>query len=366
MRVLMVSKACVVGAYQKKLEELARLPDMELTVVVPPYWRERGRVLSLERLHTVGYTLEVEKLAFNGSFHLHYYPHLGRQMRRVRPDLVHVDEEPYNLATLHALWWARRIGAKSLFFSWQNINRRYPLPFRWIEHYVLRHTDYGIVGNQESQDVWRAKGYQGPLTVIPQFGVDTERFVPVRRPPGQDFTIGYAGRLVEEKGVDLLLEALASLDGHWKAMVVGSGPALRVLRMQAQRLGLEDRVSFVPQVPSMEMPAVYHQFDVLVLPSRTRANWKEQFGRVIVEAMACGVPVIGSDSGEIPHVIGDAGLIFGEGRIDLLRDRLAHLLQSPERRAELAQRGRERVLAQYTQSKVASRTYQVYETMLTG
>jgi glycosyltransferase involved in cell wall biosynthesis len=366
MRVLMISKACVVGAYQKKLEELARLPDMELTVVVPPYWRERGRVLPLERLHTAGYTLEVEKLALNGNFHLHFYPHLGRQMQRVRPHLVHIDEEPYNLATFHALWRARRIGARSLFFSWQNINRSYPLPFRWMERYVLRHADYGIVGNRESEDVWRAKGYQGPLAVIPQFGVDTEQFAPGSRSSEQDLTIGYAGRLVEEKGVDLLLEALVGLEGKWKAMVVGSGPSLEALRIQARRPELEDRVSFIPQVPSKEMPAVYRRFDVLVLPSRTRANWKEQFGRVLVEGMACGVPVIGSDSGEIPHVIGDAGLIFREGRADLLRKRLDHLIQSPERRAELARRGRERVLANYTQAKVASRTYQVYKTMLMG
>jgi glycosyltransferase involved in cell wall biosynthesis len=366
MRVLMISKACIVGAYQRKLEELARMPGMELTVVVPPYWRERGRVLSLERQHTTGYALEVEKMALNGSFHLHFYPRLGRHMRRIRPDLVHIDEEPYNLATLHALWLARRAGARSLFFSWQNINRRYPPPFRWIERYVLRRVDCGIVGNQESEGVWRVKGYSGPLAVIPQFGVDTEQFAPGIRPPDQVLTIGYAGRLVEEKGVDLLLETLAGLEGNWQAMIVGSGPALRELRTQAQQLALEDRVSFLPQVPSIEMPALYHRFDVLVVPSRTRANWKEQFGRVLVEGMACGVPVIGSDSGEIPNVISDAGLIFPEGRADLLRDRLTNLLQSPQRRAELARRGRERVLAHYTQAQVANRTYQVYQTMLTG
>jgi len=103
--------------------------------------------------------------------------------------------------------------------------------------------------------------------------------------------------------------------------------------------------------------------DALVLPSRTRPNWKEQFGRVLVEAMACGVPVIGSDSGEIPHVIGDAGLIFPEEQVEILRAHLARLLGDPGLRADLAQRGRERVLARFTQAQVASQTYQVYQTI---
>jgi glycosyltransferase involved in cell wall biosynthesis len=364
VRVLMVSKACVVGAYQKKLEELARLPEMELTVVVPPHWRDERGTIQLERQHLSGYELVVEPMAFNGQYHLHFYPRLGRQIRRVRPDLVHIDEEPYNLATAHALWLARKAGARSLFFSWQNIQRRYPLPFRWLEHYVLSHVDYAIVGNQESRQVWQAKGYQGRVAVIPQFGVDPETFQPAPRPAGRSFIAGYVGRLVEEKGVDLLLEALAGLEGTWRAYVLGSGPAREALQAQARQLGLSDRVSFDTPIPSSQMPAYYRQLDVLVLPSRTRPNWKEQFGRVLVEAMACGVAVAGSDSGEIPNVIGDAGLLFPEGQAEPLRAHLMRLLGDPDLRAELARRGRERVLARYTQAQVAAQTYQVYRTIL--
>ncbi len=364
MRVLMLSKACVVGAYQKKLEEMARLPELELMVVVPPYWRDERGVLELERQYTKGYELVVEPMVLNGNFHLHFYPGLGRQMQRVRPDLVHIDEEPYNLATAHALWLARRAGAKSLFFSWQNLLRHYPLPFRMMERYVLDHANYGIVGNQESGQVWRTKGYQGPLAVIPQFGVDPEIFKPAPRTEGRGFVIGYVGRLVEQKGIDLLLEALYGLEGTWRAYVLGSGPEGEALRSQAQRLRLANRVSFDDPIPSSQMPTYYHQLDVLVVPSRTRPNWKEQFGRVIVEAMACGVPVIGSDSGEIPNVIGDAGLIFPEEQVEVLRAHLARLLGDPNLQKELARRGRERVLARFTQAQVAAQTYRVYRTVL--
>jgi glycosyltransferase involved in cell wall biosynthesis len=365
----MVSKACLVGAYQRKLEELAALPGMELTVVVPPYWRDERGLVELEREHTEGYELLVEPMALNGHFHLHFYPQLGRQVRRVQPEIMHIDEEPYNLATAHALWLARRSGARSLFFSWQNIQRRYPWPFRLLERYVLPGVDYAIAGNQESGRVWRAKGYHGPLAVIPQFGVDPEIMAPATggqrlQSVGRGFIVGYVGRLVEEKGVDLLLEALAGLEGTWRAYVLGSGPQRDALQAQSRHLGLSHRVSFDEWIPSSQMPNYYRQLDVLVLPSRTRPNWKEQFGRVLVEAMACGVPVVGSDSGEIPNVIGEAGLIFPEGDSARLRQHLANLLRDTDLRAELARRGRERVLAKYTHAQVAAQTYRVYQQML--
>ena len=364
MRVLMVSKACIVGAYQKKLEELARLPEMALSVVVPPYWRDERGTMELERQHTAGYELVVEPMALNGHFHLHFYPGLGKQIRRIRPELVHIDEEPYNLATAHALWLARRAGARSLFFSWQNILRNYPLPFSLLERYVLNQADYAIVGNQESRQVWQDKGYRGRAAVIPQFGVDPEIFVPGSRPVGRGFIVGYVGRLVKEKGVDLLLEALAGLEGTWRAYILGSGPARETLQNQARDLGLASRISFEAWIPSDQMPAYYHQLDALVVPSRTRPNWKEQFGRVLVEAMASGVPVVGSDSGEIPHVIGDAGLIFPENQAEVLRAHLARLMGDADLRTELARRGRERVLDRFTQAQIAAQTYQVYRSVL--
>ena len=368
MRVLMVSKACVVGAYQRKLEELARLPGVGLTVVVPPAWRDRTGTLPLERQHTQGYELVVLPCALNGNYHLHFYPGLGEVMRRLRPDLVHLDEEPYNLATAHGLWLARRHGARSVFFTWQNILRRYPLPFSKLERYVLRNADYCIAGNQESSQVWRAKGYQGPLAIIPQFGVDPELYAPgsgrSEQRQGRELVVGYAGRLVEEKGVDLLLEALSGLRCPWRAVIVGGGPALPDLQRQAQRLGLSARVEFMGTTPSAQMPAVYQGLDVLVLPSRTRPNWKEQFGRALIEAMACGVVVVGSDSGEIPHVIGDAGLVFPEGQVEALRRQLERLGADGTLQSDLSSRGRRRVLAHYTQAAIAARTHAVYETIL--
>jgi len=250
-----------------------------------------------------------------------------------------------------------------------------------METYVLAHTDVLLSGNAEGVDVWRAKGYAGPVEVIPQFGVDPDIFYRMlrpsrpskpsvllrrsaRRPSHHEMVVGYIGRLVPEKGIDILLEAVARLQGPWELRILGSGPERDRLEKMAQWLGILPRVSFDLPIPSTQMPYYYSGLDVLVLPSRTRPNWKEQFGRVLVEAMACRRPVMGSDSGEIPNVIGDAGYVTPEGDAPALAGRLMDLAGNPSLRAELGARGRQRVLDHYTQRQIAHETYRVYRQLL--
>ncbi|HIP70821.1 MAG TPA: glycosyltransferase family 4 protein [Anaerolineae bacterium] len=366
MRVLMISKACLVEAYRTKLEEIAKFDDVELTVIVPPAWRDPAAPVTLEAGHTNGYQLLVDPIRFNGQYHTYYFPTLKKRLAEIRPDVLHIDEEPYNLATWLALRQGKKAGAKTLFFSWQNLERRYPPPFRTLEKQVLRGVDYAIMGNHEAVQVWQNKGYTGAYRVIPQFGID-----PAMSPPrgprdgGRSFVIGSANRrLVPEKGLDLLLEAAARLPGVWRVHIAGEGPERPYLEQLARQLGIQDRVQFDGAIPSCQMPAYLRQLDVLVLASRTLPNWKEQFGRVLVEAMACGVPVIGSDSGEIPNVIGDAGLTFAENSADELHTCLLHLLQSPALHDELSRKGRQRVLSHYTQAQIAAQTVAVYREMV--
>lgn len=366
LRVLMLSKACIVGIYQRKLEAIAR-QGVDLLTLVPPSWKDERGETRLERVYTEGYQLEAIPIRLNGNFHLHFYPTLGGWIKRFHPHIVHIDEEPYNLASWHALRLARRRGAKSLFFSWQNIKRDYPPPFRWGERWLLRHVDYALAGTESAAQVWRDKGYRGRMAVVPQFGTDPDLFTPnSEQPASKPFTIGYVGRLVEEKGIHILLQAAAGLRGEWRLRLVGSGPYQAELAALAERLAIADRIAWVEWVASTDMPDQYRQLDVLVIPSLTRPNWKEQFGRVITEAMASGVPVIGSDSGAIPDIIGGAGLVVAEGNADALKDALEQVRCQPELRQRLAVSGRERVLAHFTHEQVATDTVRAYHAMLDG
>ncbi len=233
---------------------------------------------------------------------------------------------------------------------------------------MLRRADAAIAGNHEAMEVLKAKGWQREIDVLPQFGVDEDEFRPMVAGTGASPapTIGYVGRLVPEKGVDLLLDALAGLPDQVRLVIVGAGSMRDELQRMAARLGIAARVEFRPAVPSVHMPSVYAGLDILVLPSRSRPNWKEQFGRVLIEAMACQVPVVGSTCGEIPNVIGDAGLVFQEGDARALQEQLQALLAKPEWRADLAQRGRARVLARYTMRRIADATADIYRRLHRG
>ncbi len=359
----MVSKALVVGAYQRKAEELAAL-GVDLTVVTPPAWGDaRGRQPA-ERAHTQGYTLQTLPVRLGGNYHLHYYPGLPSLLSALLPQLLHMDEEPYNLATWHALRAARANGVPATFFTWQNLLRSYPPPFRQMEAAVYAMAPLALAGSRAAEAVLRAKGYGGEVAVFPQFGVDEALFAPRARGEGGVFRIGYAGGLVPEKGVDLLLRAAARLPGPWSLELIGSGSEREALEKLAAALGVGDRVRFAGRIASSVMPAALGALDVLVLPSRTRPNWKEQFGRVLIEAMACGVPVLGSSSGEIPQVIGDAGLLFPEEDVDALAASLVLLQSQPALRTELAAAGRARVLAHFTMRQVAQQTLAAYRRLL--
>jgi glycosyltransferase involved in cell wall biosynthesis len=366
MRVLMLSKALIVGPYQSKPASLAAKSDVELTVVVPPSWKDERGEVKLETKRTKDYELIVAPIRFNGRYHLHYYPTIAEIIRRAQPDILHLDEEPYNLATYHAARTARDIGSQAhiLFFAWQNILRRYPPPFSWMQRYTFAESIAAIVGSLEAENILRQKGFAKPISVIPQFGIP-ESFSPAPlRDPQRPLTIGYAGRLVREKGIELLLRAVARVPGEWQLRIVGSGPLHHAVQSLASQLKIANRVQMQPWASAEEMPQFYQSLDILAVPSLTQPNWKEQFGRVIMEAMACGVPVIGSNSGEIPNVLGDAGIIVPEGDEIALARAIQDLAADPERRAALGAIGLSRAHTLFSRQRVADDTYTLYQRIL--
>ncbi len=366
----MLSKALVVGAYQKKAEELAALPGVELTVAAPHSWNEPGAVEQrLERRFTRSYQLVDLRIWFNGRHHIHFYPAIDRLVATIRPDVFHIDEESFNLATFLAMRAGVRYGARCCFYNWANIDRRYPAPFSWFERYNFRHAAHAIAGAREAAEILRCHGYAGPITVLPQFGVDPEIFAPTTdhrslttdRPSaangrrssvvGRPFVVGYLGRLVPQKGLLDLIEALPLLPEHVRVRLIGDGVQKSQLLARAAALGVRARVELVEW--TSDVPGELRRLDALALPSRTTSSWKEQFGRVLPEAMSCGVPVVGSSSGEIP-----------EGDVRALAAAIRRLSHDPALRAELGRRGRARVLERYTQAALARQYYQVYRAMI--
>jgi glycosyltransferase involved in cell wall biosynthesis len=205
-------------------------------------------------------------------------------------------------------------------------------------------------------------------------GVDTSRFAPddaarasVRSRLGWDDAVpvvGFLGRFVPEKGLMRLTAAIDRVRAPWRALFVGSGPLEAELRAWASRH--HGRVAIETTVSHEDVPRWLNAMDVLAAPSQTTPRWREQFGRMLIEAFACGVPVVASDSGEIPHVVADAGLIVPERNDAVWTAALEGLLADPARRRELAGRGRHRAIATYDWAVVARQHSQFFQQLIEG
>jgi glycosyltransferase involved in cell wall biosynthesis len=368
VRVVVVSKTFVAESSQRMLEELATAPGIELTLITPPEWRsDDGRTLPFVPTYTRGYQVRLLPIVFNGRYHFYMYRGLSAAIREIQPDIVHIDEEPYNPAGAQAQRAAGLAGAKTVFVVLQNLYKDYPFPYSAMERYNYQRTAHVIAVNAAAGEVSRRKGYRGPLSVFTVYGIDPELYQPAPRQeprPPESVQIGYLGRLTLYKGAGLLIEALASLPPRYRLRFIGSGPDEPALRQMVDERGMRARVDFHPAVPTTGVPAALTEVDILAVPSLTQPNWMEQFGRVLIEAMACGVPVIGSDSGEIPRVVGDAGVITPEGDVNALRAALLRMGDDPQLRAMYAQAGRQRALTQFTNLAAAQNIYRVYQSVL--
>jgi len=377
MKVLMISHSCQSRTEgQPKAVELARL-GVDLRVIVPRRWRHYGQWRQTERpIENPGFKLLQMGVALPwtgpGQSYLHFYPGLARVLREWSPDIIDLWEEPWSAVSLQACFLRDRFcpGAALVSETEQNIEKTLPPPFESFRASVLKQADFVVGRSEEALAIVKRKGFDGPMRVVPN-AVDADLFQPLspaarsemRRELGwkdDQFIAGYIGRLVEEKGLADFVESLAHTPPFVRGVLVGDGPFEAPLRAQIARKGLESRVSLLPARSAKELAPLMGALDVLVLPSRTTPRWKEQFGRVLIEAGACAVPTIGSDSGAIPGVIGAAGRVFAEGDARALAQELGDLHAHPDAAHALGQNGWATVQSRYTWAKVAGAMLDIY------
>ncbi|MGD1903707.1 MAG: hormogonium polysaccharide biosynthesis glycosyltransferase HpsO [Geitlerinemataceae cyanobacterium] len=388
MKILVASHTYIVDLNRDKFRELAQLaPDIEVTVVVPERWQPGG----VQKKTIVSEPLD------EGNFHIVPVPNFSQNqqglltfkwgivslLRRFKPDIIHVEQGAKGLAYAQLITLNKLLGlkAKNTFFTWWNIPYTLKWPVSWLEAYNLGNTHGAIPGNKDGADILRDRGYKGPIEILPQLGVNETLFRPQEQTElrakygiaADEFTIGFIGRFVEEKGLLTLARALEGMaDRRWKCVLLGRGPLREQLETWVADRGWRDRVLFVESVPHDEVYRYINLLDTMVLPSETTyklktlssVGWKEQFGHVLIEAMACKVPLVGSDSGEIPYVIDEAGLTFPEGDADKLRQCLLRYLDDPDFARERAELGYTRAMEKYTNRAIAQQQLDFYRQVL--
>jgi L-malate glycosyltransferase len=389
MKILVASHTYIVDLNCEKFKTLATLePDLEVTIVVPKKWRPGGvqnKTIETRPWQDGSFrVVPISNFSQNNQGMLCFGTDLVTLMNEFRPDIIQVEQgaKAIGYAQMITLNRLLRLNAKNLFFTWWNLPYTLKFPISALEAYNLRHSHGIVSGNQDGVDVLRQRGYQGEMRVMPQLGVDESIFRPQAQPElaaqvgiqPDDFVIGFVGRFVEEKGLLTLCDAAAGLaqDKPWKLLLLGRGDLKEQLMARAEQAGMGDRLIILESVPHADVPRYINLMNTLVLPSQstekfktlTSVGWKEQFGHVLIEAMACQVPVIGSDSGEIPHVISDAGMVFPEGNAAALRDCLTRLMEQPEVAIALSKRAYDRAMKCYTNRALAQQQLDFYHHLI--
>jgi glycosyltransferase involved in cell wall biosynthesis len=382
MKILVVSHACCTALNQSFYADLEAETGCRVSLVIPSRWSNQYGITD-PSARCSGLQGDIKRInVFRpGNIPSHFYrTWFIALLLQQKPDAIYVHQEPYGLSTFQVCMANYLTGKRPIgFYAAQNILKTYPPPIRQMEKWVFQQSRFALPVTQSALDLLRVKGYQHVAKVLPlaidagmyhpspewrtrqreQLGISPDRFV-----------LGYVGRFVEEKGLDQLLLALDQINQvPWELLLIGSGPFEAALREQVGRMrDSNGRVHFIGYVPHDETPRWLSSLDVLVLPSQTRKNWKEQFGRVLLEAMACGTPVVGSSSGEIPNVINatGGGLIFPEHDTHVLAENLTLLAGSPGLRRNLIDRGLRYVAELYDQRHLVRRFASVIEEVLSA
>jgi glycosyltransferase involved in cell wall biosynthesis len=368
LRVLFVSHAYVVGVNQGKLDAIAKTGKVKVGLLAPSNWKaiEWNRLLELEQPYP-DIQIYSAPVLFSGRGGAHFYLPwtLWQVLQDFKPDIVQVEEEVFSCCALELAIWSRLTGKSLVVFGWENMDRIFSPPRLWIRNFVLNTASLIIAGNHEGANLLRHWGYKGKVEIMPQMGVDTDLFTPLSsNSKNNDLQIGYLGRLVPEKGIDILFSAVHQLRDrglNCRVILCGSGKSETDLRQEAKKLHIENLIIWRGAVRHQEAPIEISKLDVLVLPSRTIATWKEQFGHVLIEAMAMGVPVIGSSCGEIPNAIARSDLVFEEEDATGLATILERMIKDRDWKEEIKQYGIKRVQQFYSHQQIAEKSIDLWK-----
>lgn len=307
----------------------------EVGIVVPdkPYVAEWSRSEIEPQLRSWRASMRIRKSI---PLHLWNMFDLRRAIEEFDPDVVDAHEDVSFPSAAQAVWAAT--GRTTLLHAAQNIGRRYPLPIRALRSWTFRHTAAVHALSTEAIEVTRRWGYTGICEVV-TYGVEQELFAA----NAKGTKVGFVGRFVEEKGVMDLLPLGSRL------LCVGDGPLAEPLRDAGAELRRTSTVS--------ELKSALEEMAVLAMPSLTRPNWKEQFGRSAVEAMAAGIPVVAYDSGALREVVGDAGVVVREGDSKALLAAIDDVIAEGD---PMRQRARQRAIDNFTWDAIAERLIALY------
>lgn len=360
MKLLVIGHHFVVRENQRLIDELKNQnPDWHITLLTPRWWHENTKKTPLERTKSPDYTIVSGTTCFTGHNTFSFYlTKLWQLLSKTRADVIEVYEEPWSLTLFQVVILKKLLGLKGkiICYSAQNIYKKFPFPFNWIEQFNLKSVAAIHICSNEIENILRKKRYKGIIKKIP-LAVDVSKFIyKPNRQENNPLKIGFVGRIVKSKGIFDLILAVSTIE-NTELHIAGSGPDEHRLKQTAP----PSKIHLHGPLNLKQLIAFYHSIDVLVVPSKTTKNWKEQFGRIIIEAFATGASIIGSDSGSIPEIIGSYGLIFKEGNVSDLTKNIKRFIQNRKHWESQKIKARAEVEILYTWQALAAQYIKLFQ-----
>lgn len=345
MRALILSSHYAEPQHRGKLRALAGL-GVEVAAAIPNGSTGLDGGVRLLPIEASGDAADPAALRWNARA-------IKKTLSEFRPALVQIEEEPGTQAADATAGACRKLGIPYVAFAWESLPRRRGL----LESRRWRATVSGaaglVGGNRLATALLKEASESAPAESIPQSGVAPVE-APVREAPHAGVAIGFVGRLVPERGAEMLIRACGQLFGSWTLSLAGAGPEQEHLEEIVQRLGLASRIRWMGGLPRAELEPLWAALDVLVVPSQDTPTWVDRHSPVLLDAMIRGVAPIVTPVGALPETVGDAGVVVED--VEALHLALQELVAEPGKCRVLGDRARQRILDRYVDAGVARRT----------
>ena len=391
LNLVIISHAYVYAPYRAKIEALAKYIDLDITLITPEFGLEGGG----QKVYSTPYKGKAYKHIilsgfFTGKLNFFVFKNLKKTLQSLNPDIILLEEEYWTQVASQVSYVTRRFLPKTklILLSQENIchiwEKEAKSPYQKLRYASFHQLEKFIIPKLDGlifqfPEVWQdfdqrmlSLKFKGLKGTFPQLGVDYDRFAQPITPKkmdairqklnieDKDFVYGYIGRLTLEKGIEDMIYAFESWDRpNTRVLIIGNGEEDYINNLNAliDKLNLNHIISIHPAIAFDDIPAYFQFLNIAILLSHTTPVWKEQFGRVLVESMAAGTPVIGSDSGAIPLVVGETGYIAPEKDILAIREALIEAYDNKSKYQKLAKLGQKRSESEFSYTAIANKTY---------
>jgi len=371
-------------------ESLVDSYDITAYTTLHPRFEIKNIHLNIKKLYSIGDILystpSFLKFPFKGLFSYMGYRHcmFGLENELKDKDILHAAELS-NFYSFQAAKVKEKFNSKLILTIWENIpfNQGIPLYSPLIQNikdYTLKKTDIFVAITKRAKDSLILESIpEEKIKIIPpginlnlfKPDIKNESFIKELKISENDFIILFIGRLIWQKGIYDLLYSIkkilitrSELKAKLKLIIAGDGPEKKSLIKEISRLDLKNNVIFLGKIEYEKTPELYNIADVFILPSNPTKIWDEQFGMVLIEAMACGIPIISTQCGSIPEVVGDSAILVSPHDFVELSNALAKLIDDAELRKNLRIKGIKRAKLLYDSNKTSLKLNKIYKNLL--